>query len=137
MNRAGYLIATLVAGVSTVLSAQQALPNQQSTNTFVARDGTFRFSYPRALISCRRHPNQTNRWLPDDSCNAYTAVCSNFSCDSSETVACIAYPANQMKGTTFDAAAFSVNELKKMVAESECMKVDEPPPHLGKAKNET
>jgi hypothetical protein len=42
-----------------------------------------------------------------------------------------------MKGTTFEAAAFSVNELKKVVAESECMKVDEPPPHMGKTKNET
>jgi len=42
-----------------------------------------------------------------------------------------------MKGTNFQAAAFSVNELKGIVAESECMKVDEPPPHVRKASNET
>jgi len=41
-----------------------------------------------------------------------------------------------MEGTNFQAAAFSVNELKGIVAESECMKVDEPPAHVGKVSNE-
>jgi hypothetical protein len=137
MNRAGYLIATLVAAFCTVLSAQEAPSNQTNTRTFTGPDGAFRFSYSRALVSCRRHPDQTTRWAPDDTCSAYTPVCSNFSCDSGGTVACIAFPAKQMKGTNFQAAAFSVNELKKVVAESECMKLDEPPPHMGKVENET
>jgi hypothetical protein len=136
MNRAGLLIAMLVAGCCTVLSAQQGRPGQKSSHMFTAPDGTFRFSYSRALVLCRKNPNQTNRWKPDNSCNAYTAVCSDFSCDSSGTVACIAYPANRMKGTNFEAAAFSVNELKKVVAESECIKLDEPPPHRN-VKDET
>lgn len=127
----------LVTGSCTVLSAQQALPDQKSGHTFTAPDGTFRFSYSRALFSCRKDPNQTGLWTPDDSCMAYAPVCSNFSSDSSGTVACIAYPANELKGTNFQAAAFSVNELKTVVAESECMKVDEPPPHVGNARKES
>jgi hypothetical protein len=42
-----------------------------------------------------------------------------------------------MEGTNFQAAAFSVNELKGIVAESECMKVNEATPHVGKTNNET
>lgn len=97
----------------------------------------FRFNYSRGLVSCYRNPNQIDRWLPDDSCNAYTPVCSNFSCDSSGTVACIAYPANEMKGSNFEAAAFSVSELKQAGTEAECLKVDEPPPHVEHPHYET
>ena len=117
-----------------MLAAQEAPRNQKSTHTFTSPDGAFRFNYSRALVPCRRHPDQTNRWTPDVSCNAYTPVCSNFSCDSGGTVACIAYPAHQMQGTNFQAAAFSVNVLKQIVTESECMKVDESRPR--RAKNQ-
>jgi hypothetical protein len=41
-----------------------------------------------------------------------------------------------MKGTNFEAAAFSVNELKKVVAELECIKLNEPPPRRNQ-KGET
>jgi hypothetical protein len=38
-----------------------------------------------------------------------------------------------MKGTNFQAAAFSVNELKQPKNEAECLKMQEPPPLVGKA----
>jgi hypothetical protein len=53
-------------------------------------------------------------------------VCSNFDSDSGGTVACIAYPAQEMKGTNFEAAAFSVSEPKDATNESGCLKVDVP-----------
>jgi len=132
--RTAFLILTLLAAVCPMLSAQQVIPQQTSMSTFTSPDGTFRFDYSRALVACRWHPNQTDRWLPSDSCNAYTPVCANFSCDSAETVACIAYPASEMKGTNFQAAAFTVNELRKAATEAECPNVQEPPPQVGKAQ---
>src|SRR5262249_38045077 len=42
-----------------------------------------------------------------------------------------------MEGTNIQAAAFSVHELKEIVAESQRVKVNEPPPEVGKASNET
>jgi hypothetical protein len=41
-----------------------------------------------------------------------------------------------MKGTNFQAAAFSVSELKAATS-AECMRVEEPPPHVGSVRNET
>jgi hypothetical protein len=127
----------LILMSSVFLNAQQAGSHQVGRRNFASPDGTFRFEYSDSLVACGRDPNQANWWVPDESYEAYTPVCSNFSCDSSETIACVAYPANEMKGTTFQAAAFSVSRLKKATAESECLKVEEPPPHVGKARNET
>ena len=42
-----------------------------------------------------------------------------------------------MKGTNFQAAAFSVNEIKTATTQPECLKVEEPPPHVGSARKET
>jgi hypothetical protein len=42
-----------------------------------------------------------------------------------------------MKGTNFQAAAFSVSELKAPTTQAECLKVGEPPPHVGTARNES
>jgi hypothetical protein len=126
MKRA-VLLSLILIGRCVVFSAQA--PPSQKDRIFTALDGTFRFSYSRAMVSCQRNSNQSNRWEPDDSCNAYIPVCSDFSGDSAATLACIAYPASGTKGTNLEAAAFSVNELKKVVAESECIKLDEPPPH--------
>lgn len=120
-----------------VLIGQQSGPHQPGTVTFDSPDGTFRFNYSRALVSCQKSTSQSDLWLPENSCNAYTPVCSNYSCDSSGTLACIAYPANEMKGSNFEAAAFSVSELKQAGSEAECLKVDEPPPHAGRPQVET
>src|SRR5215469_11144432 len=132
--RIGFLIVVLVAPLCVAFSAQRVIPQQTSMSTFTAPDGRFRFDYSRALVACRRHPKQPDHWLLSDSCNAYTPVCANFSGDSPETVACIAYPASEMKGTNFQAAAFAVNELRKATTEAECLNVPEPPPHVGTAQ---
>jgi hypothetical protein len=134
MNRFAVLVMLLFAAYSMALSAQESPRNQKSRRIFTAADGTFRFSYSRALVPCHINPNQTNFWEPD-ACNGYLPVC-YVSGDSSGTVACVAYPADKMKGTNFEAAAFSVSELKKLGTRAECMKIDEPPPH-GAVKNET
>src|SRR3954471_13170666 len=108
MKRA-VLLSLILIGRCVVFSAQA--PPSQKDRIFTALDGTFRFSYSRAMVSCQRNSNQSNRWEPDDSCNAYIPVCSDFSGDSAATLACIAYPASGTKGTNLEAAAFSVNEL--------------------------
>jgi hypothetical protein len=120
-----------------VLRAQEGSGHQARKNSFASSDGAFRFEYSDSLVSCKRNPDQTDRWLPDDSCEAFTPVCSDFSCNSAETVACVAYPAVMMRGTNFQAAAFSVTERKEATTEGECLKVAEPPPHVGSARKET
>lgn len=132
--RVRFFVVTLFAAACMVLSAQQDVPHETSTRTFTSPEGTFRFNYPTAMVSCHKKSDETV-WLPDD-CNAYTPVCSNFSCDSTGTVACVAYPADEMKGSNFEAAAFSVSELKQAGSESECLKVDDPPPHVGQPQDE-
>jgi hypothetical protein len=121
---------------SLVLTAQQNRRRSGGKLTFTSPDGSFRFAYSDSLVSCRRNPNQSDRWVPDESCEAYTPVCSDFSCDSAGTVACIAYPIGTMKGSNFQAAAFSVNEIKEVKNEAECESLKEPPPQVGKPHSE-
>ncbi len=42
-----------------------------------------------------------------------------------------------MEGTNFQAAAFSVSEIKVASTRAKCLKVEEPPPHVGSAHRET
>jgi len=133
--RGGCLVLLMLTW-SLLLSAQQD-GTHQARRSFASPDGAFHFEYSDSLVSCRRDSNRADWWVPDESCEAYTPVCSDFSCDSTGTVACIAYPASEMKGTTFQAAAFSVNERKEATTESKCLKVEEPPPQVGNAHNET
>jgi hypothetical protein len=119
-----------------ILTAQEDSARKGRRTGFTSTDGTFHFEYPASLVQCGRNPNQPDRWGPDESCEAVTPVCSDFSGQSDKTVACIAYPAAGMKGTNFQAAAFSVSELKA-ATEAECLKVEEPPPHVGSAHAET
>ena len=133
----GHFLLWFVLAFPVVLRAQADIAHQRGRRYFTSPDGLFRFEYSDSLVSCKRDPNQANWWVPDKSCEAYTPVCSNWSCDSSGTVACVGYPANEMKGTNLQAAAFSVNERRKVTAESECLRVEKPPPQIGTAHNET
>lgn len=121
---------------SLVLTAQQTHTSRAERRNFTSPDGAFHFEYSDSLVSCRRDPNQSHRWAPDESCEAYTPVCSDFSSDSAGTVACIAYHASTTKGSNFQAAAFSVNELKEVKSESECESLKEPPRQVGKPHSE-
>jgi hypothetical protein len=128
----GIILASFV-----ILTAQEGLSRKGRKTGFTSADGTFHFEYPASLVRCGRTPNQHDRWGPDESCEASIPVCSDFSGQSDETVTCIAYPADEMKGTNFQAAAFSVSERKAATAQAECVKVEEPPPQIGSARNET
>jgi len=119
-----------------ILSAQKGAPKDRKEG-FTSIDGTFHFEYSSSLVRCSRNPNQPDRWGPDESCEAFTPVCSDFSGASDGTVTCIAYPAGGIKGTNFQAAAFSVSELKAATTEAECLIVGKPPPHVGTAHRET
>lgn len=136
LKRVACLWLALSLTTSLVLTAQQNHRSRTGRRNFISPDGTFHFEYSDSLVSCRRDPNQSHRWVPDESCETYTPVCSDFSCDSAGTVACIAYPASTMKGSNFQAAAFSVNELKEVKSEAECESLKEPPPQVGKPHSE-
>src|SRR5580700_1573111 len=128
----GLMLASLV-----ILAAQEESARKDRKTSFTSTDGTFYFEYPASLVRCGRNPTQHDRWGPDESCEAFTPVCSDFSGQSDGTVTCIAYPAAEMKGTNFQAAAFSVSEIKGATTEAECLKVEEPPPHVGSLRKET
>jgi hypothetical protein len=120
-----------------ILPAQAYSADKARKNGFTSTDGAFHFEYPDSLVRCGRNPTQPDRWGPDESCEAITPVCSDFSGQSDGTATCIAYPAAEMKGTNFQAAAFSVSEIKGATTEAECLKVEEPPPHVGSVRKET
>jgi hypothetical protein len=120
-----------------ILTAQAYSADKARKNGFTSTEGAFHFEYPTPLVRCGRNPIQPDRWGPDESCEGFTPVCSDFSGQSNGTLTCIAYPAAEMKGTNFDAAAFSVSEIKAATTEAECLKVEEPPPHVGSVRKET
>ena len=120
-----------------ILTAQAYSADKARKNGFTSTDGAFHFEYAASLVRCGRNPTQPDRWGPDESCEAFTPVCSDFSGQSDGTVTCIAYPAAEMKGMNFQAAAFSVSEIKGATTEAECLKVEEPPPHVGSVRKET
>ena len=130
-----FLLGLLLVSTAAPLAAQQYPGHPETTNTFTGGDGTFRFKYPDSLIACRRNPDGPDHWLPT-SCEAFTPVCSNYACDSESTAACVAYPADKLKGTNFQAAAFSVNKVKNALTDLECLKVEEPPTQVGNARRE-
>lgn len=124
----------LLLGVALTLLLSPDLNSQQKLGAdpslkkiFTSQDGAFRFQYPDSLVSCKRDPDQSNRWTPGDSCQAYLPVCSDASESSDNTAACVAYPATGFKvGTNFQAAAFSVNLLKDVNTAGECLKAAGP-----------
>jgi hypothetical protein len=120
-----------------MLAAQGESAYKSGKRVVTSIDGTFHFEYPASLVRCERNPNQADRWRPDESCEAYTPVCSDFAGQSDGTVTCIAYPVEGMKDTNFQAAAFSVSELKAAATEAKCLKVEEPSPHVGSPRKET
>jgi hypothetical protein len=126
----------LVLMFVAIFSAQEHSGKDRGKNSFTSPDGTFQFEYPASLVRCARDPNQHDLWEPTESCEAYIPVCSDFSGASGGTTACIAYPAEGMKGTNFQAAAFAVNEQKAISTNAECLKIEEPPPHVGNARQE-
>ena len=116
--------------LSSILQAQQSNGHSSKRSRFTSPDGKFHFEFSDSLMQCHRVPGQEDVWEPD-ACSAYVPICPNATFD---TAACIAYPAEP--GTNLEGAAFSVSELKQATNQEECFKVEEPPPHVGKARNE-
>ena len=95
--------------------------SQTTEQTFMSPDGTFRFQYYRSLIPCTKHKGPADAfegWFPADSCSAFIPVCE----DPSVAIACFAYPKSAFQDyPTFEAAAFSVAEVKKADTEKSCL----------------
>jgi hypothetical protein len=123
------LVLATTVFVSGLLSSQQQVNHQSTKIKFTSPDGVFRFEYPDSLVTCKKDAQQSGRWKPEESCEAYIPVCSDVHGDSAGTRMCVAYPASKMRGTNFQAAAFSVNRLQQANTEAECLRVAEPPPH--------
>lgn len=130
-----------VVAIALFFSIAEPVPQTQSAHesaksTITSPDGKFRFEDDDSLVECKRDPHQSDRWTPDD-CEASIPVCSDVSCSSDATVACVAYLAGATKeGTNLQAAAFSVNEIKGANTEGKCLNVPEPPPHVGRSHTE-
>lgn len=110
------LVAFFLCGLAATLSAQTTL------QTFTSPDGMFQFKYSDLLVRCSEEEHQDWLWIPLDSCNAYNAVCDDHGSQGSTTVVCLAYPKAKFKDhPTFEAAAFSVAEIKEARREDECL----------------
>ena len=112
--------------VAFVLSLFQGPATIKSEDSFTSPDGRFALRYPNSLVRCERDPKHSDQWIPTRPCEAVIPVCASaFTRDA--TVVCVAYPAENLRGTNFEAAAFSVSQLDAMTAE-ECLQVTEPHP---------
>jgi hypothetical protein len=114
----------------SMLHAQQSIGHPSKRSRFTSPDGTFHFEFSDSLIQCHRDPGNEDVWEPD-ACSAYTPICPSAIFD---TAACIAYPSQP--DTNLEGAAFSVSELKQATNQEECLKVAEPPPHIGRTRKE-
>lgn len=114
------------------ISAQSQV--RENTVTFISPGRTFEFKYPQSYVICRRNPQQPDNWM-DDACLAYTPICSNYQCLSSDTMVCIGYPHDRtLEGTNFDGAAFSVSIDPHAGTKDGCSRMAEPPPRVGQAR---
>jgi hypothetical protein len=113
--------------VAFFLTFFQGPASSKPEESFVSRDGTFAFKYPNSFVRCERNPKQPDRWIPEPSCQTYTPVCIDAAFTEDATVVCIAYPAENLSGTNFQSAAFSVSQLDTLTAD-ECQQVTEPHP---------
>lgn len=129
------LIALAVTLLLPVVSdPQQPTSHKEVSVHFTSPDGVFAFEYPKSLIKCERDPKQADWWIPARSCEAVIPVCAYNSLTKDATVVCIAYPAETLLGTNFEAAAFTVNKLDEASAD-ECLRITEPHPATSRKVN--
>jgi hypothetical protein len=107
--------------VSSYPCQNKEAPKADVLNTFTSRDGVFQFKYSGLLVHCVESEKQAGWWEPADSCEAYFPVCDEAD-QGSNTLACIAYPREPFKDSpTFEAATFSVAEIKQATDETQCL----------------
>jgi len=91
-------------------------------NTFTSPDDAFTFNYSELLVYCMESKKQAGWWEPSDSCEAYFHVCDDLDIEDGKTLACFAYPRDKFEDSpTFEAAAFSVAEVKETTTEMDCL----------------
>jgi hypothetical protein len=100
----------VLSAIPSSLSAQVL-----AFSTFVSSDKAFKFDYPNSLILCRPDPRQSDSWRPSEDCTGYSSVCGT-------AVACLAYPAADYAGSTFEGASFAVEVLKDKATEDACIR---------------
>src|SRR5215469_6583158 len=118
----GCLLVGIALTISQILGSdpQQPAAHRESAVRFKSQDGTFAIEYPNSLISCERDPKHSDQWIPTRSCEAYTPVCTDAAFTKDATVVCIAYLAENLSGTNFEAAwpsplTSSMHSLRKSV----------------------
>jgi|BogFormECP03_OM2_1039629.scaffolds.fasta_scaffold04315_1 hypothetical protein len=91
-------------------------------HTFTSPDDAFSFKYSGLLVRCMERKTQAGSWEPADSCEAYFPVCDDPNSQRSRTLVCFAYPRDRFEDAgTFEAATFSVAEIKETITEKECL----------------
>jgi hypothetical protein len=113
-----FVAAAFFCGLATML------PGQALLQIFTSADGAFAFKYPGLLVHCVVTNQKTGgvSWSPEQSCAAYSPVCDDTAVQGNKTVACFAYPKAKFQGYPgFEAAAFSVAEVKESTNERSCL----------------
>lgn len=102
-----------------------SLTGQTSLKTFTSTDHAFQFHYPGLLVRCTpesRGQGDSAWWTPADSCEAYSPVCDESDISHPQTVVCFAFPHAELKDVpTFEAAAFTVEQVSGAKTEKECI----------------
>lgn len=105
--------------VSIALSAQTTL------QTFTSPDGVFQFKHSKVLVRCTEQKHEEGYpglWAPQESCESYDPVCDDPGSEGSTTLVCFAFPKAEFKDyPSFDAATFSVAEIREAITEYECL----------------
>ena len=112
MPKLALSVIVLVAVAASNLLGQFQSSATPAVKTYTSPDGVFQFQYPASLILCHEDPKQQGWWEPHQSCEAYVPVCSAGARNRRGVVACLGFQAGPaQKGTTLEAAAFSVVDL--------------------------
>lgn len=127
LGRGAIATFAVLFGIGSVpLTAVSQSANGPRMTTLTSPKGDFQFQYSGSLIECEHYLDQD--WRPNDSCMTFVPICSELSCSSKGTVACVAYRKERMgKNTNFEGAAFTVNVLKEVGDRKQCLDIPDPP----------
>ncbi len=97
---------------------QTRAPAQSEFSTVTSADRILEVRYPKALLHCKHDDGENpDVWSPEG-CAADIPVCGD-SAHSGNVLLCLAYPAQNFRGSNLQAAAFSVSRIENFDA-AEC-----------------
>lgn len=113
----------VVAAAAVCASLPAAGQNRNAARSefasLINSDRVFQVRYPKSLLVCsHRDGENPDVWSPE-SCTADIPVCDN-SGHAGNVLACLAYPADEFRGSELQAAAFSVSRIENLGA-NECV----------------